>query len=176
MGTVNDHVMVDLETADNVPTSAIVSIGALVFQGPNVGLCFYTAVDFLSSKNLGLTESKKTMDWWANQDPKAQAVFTDPKRKPVLVALADFYVFMQALSNPLLWGNGSDFDNAILHTAYRLAGMQPYWDFWNNRCYRTAMAGIQLPRESRVGVYHNALNDAQTQAERLLKYRPELVR
>lgn len=171
----NEHVMVDLETADNVPTSAIVSIGALVFQGPNRGAAFYTAVDLESSLRLGLTESRDTMSWWAKQCPDARAVFTDPDRLPVLTALSNFYDFISGLTCPRVWGNGADFDNAILQTAYRLAGRQPPWDHWNSRCYRTAMACLRLPT-SRVGTYHNALDDAKTQADHLLLHRPEMVR
>ena len=170
----SDHVMVDLETADNVATSAIVSIGALVFRGPSDGVCFYCAVDLTSSKALGLTESQDTMAWWARQAPEAQAVFTDPDRKPILVALAEFYGFVQDLQDPKIWGNGADFDNAILQTAYRLAGLHAPWTFWNNRCYRTAMAGVRTPKD-RTGTYHNALDDAKTQADRLLQYRPGFI-
>lgn len=170
-----DHVMVDLETADKTPTSAIVAIGAVVFQGPSAGVGFYQAVDLHSSKALGLTESAETMAWWAGQSEQARSVFTDPNRKPIIPALVDFATFMLALSDPKLWGNGSDFDNAILQVAYRLGRFPGVpWDFWNNRCYRTAMAGVRA--HGRTGVHHNALDDASTQASRLLKYRPEMVR
>lgn len=170
----SDHVMVDLETADNVPTAAVVSIGAVVFKGPSAGAQYYTAVDLPSSLALGLSTSDGTMGWWARQPPEAQAVFTDSARIPILLALQEFGAFIRGLSDPKVWGNGASFDNAILSNAYRRAGLELPWEFWNDRCYRTVMAGVR-DRPSRVGVYHNALDDARTQAAHLLKHRPELI-
>ncbi len=40
-----NHVMIDLETLDNVAAAAIVSVGACVFSGPDINATYYTAVD-----------------------------------------------------------------------------------------------------------------------------------
>lgn len=169
-----DHVMVDLETADNVPTAAILSIGAVVFKGPNEGLTFYQAVDLRSCSNRGLTTSSQTMSWWAKQSPEAQKVFTDPERLPLVRALFSFSDFMLQLSDPRVWGNGASFDNAILANAYRAAELNLPWKFWNDRCYRTVAAGIRQ-RRVQTGTHHNALDDAISQAQHLMQYAPGAV-
>lgn len=169
-----DHVMLDLETGDNVASAAIAAIGAVAFAGPSAGAYFYTAVDLDSSAALGLTTSVDTMAWWSRQSPEAQAVFCDPQRRHVADALREFAAFMQGLSTPRVWGNGASFDNAIMSYAYRQAGLALPWKFWNDRCYRTAMAGV-IEKPVRTGTYHNALDDARTQATHLLAHRPEAL-
>lgn len=168
------HVMLDLETMDTVPTAAIVSIGAVVFSREYVEThnTFYTAVDAHSSIGAGLTESNSTMEWWARQSAEAMAVFTDVNRLPLQHALAQFSAWFPPGAK--LWGNGASFDNAILATAYRAVGVTPPWDFWNDRCYRTATAG--LPRRVQAGTHHNALDDATSQAFHLLQEAPEAIR
>ena len=64
-----------------------------------------------------------------------------------------------------LWGNGSDFDNVLMITACEAAGVKPAWKFYNHRCHRTLKnlcRSVTMPE--RVGTYHNALDDAKTQA------------
>lgn len=75
-----NNVMVDIETLDNKPTSAIVSIGAVMF-GPN-GYdeynTFYMVVDAQSCIDAGLTLSADTISWWMKQSDQARAVFQQP--------------------------------------------------------------------------------------------------
>ena len=67
--------------------------------------------------------------------------------KELHIALQSLAVFLG--ENAILWGNGSDFDNAILANAYRAIGQQQPWKFWNNRC-----SGPPCGRKA----YHSALN------------------
>lgn len=166
------HVMVDLETADNVPTSAIVSIGAVIFAGKLPRDTFYVAVDLQSSLTAGLTISADTMEWWGKQSPEARAVFDDPARVTLREALARFASFMP--KDAKVWGNGASFDNAILATAYRLCGLPLPWEFWDDRCYRTVAA--HLPRRVQQGTHHNALDDAISQADHLTAHGAQFIR
>lgn len=159
MNTQHDHVMIDLETVDNVPTAAIVSIGA---------------VDYNTGLALGLTSSQGALDWWAKQSAKARSVFQDPDMVTIHGALNAFGRFMYRMNDPRVWGNGASFDNAILQVAYRLAGTPLPWQFWNDRGYRTAAARIPQKRWNS-GTLHNALDDAKSQAAHLLKYAPEAI-
>ena len=163
-----DHVMVDLETVDNVATSSILSIGAFVFAGPHEGLAFYQPVFFGSGLALGLTYSDDTMRAWAKQSEAARTVFMDARIVPIAEALAEFSKFLKPCKDVRVWGNGADFDNAILQVAYRKVGLQPPWAFWNNRCYRTMTA--KCPRRQNTGTHHNAYDDAVSQAEHMLTH------
>ncbi len=62
-----------------------------------------------------------------------------------------------------MWGNGADFDNAILAHCYSRLGRPAPWKFWNSRCYRT-LKSFSPVRGKRIGVHHHALDDAKTQA------------
>lgn len=156
------HVMVDLETLDTRPTAAIISIGAVIFDGFAAGREFYVAVDMQSSLEAGLTSNPRTLAWWGDQSAEARAVFTDPNRMPL--AFASFLP-----PDCCVWGNGASFDNAILQNAYAAAGMDLPWKFWNDRCYRT-VAACAPTRRVQSGTHHNALDDAKSQAEHLLSF------
>ena len=170
------HIMLDLETADNLPTSAIIAIGAVEFtERQTIGRKFYRAVDLGSSVAAGLTVGQDTMLWWSKQSPEARRVFDDPARVRLPDALTDFSFWMKQLhGDTKVWGNGAAFDNAILSNAYARCGLPLPWDFWNDRCYRTVKARITA-KPTRVGVYHNAVDDAETQARHLMQYAPEAI-
>src|SRR5574337_1474769 len=111
--------MVDLETVDNKPTSAIASIGAVMFDEDGLYDEFYIVVDHLSSIQLGLTQSADTMNWWSKQSEEARKIFhPDTSKYDVKIALIEFGSWFKNNGGLYLWGNGSDFDNAILSTAY----------------------------------------------------------
>lgn len=162
------HCMIDLETVDNKPTSAIASIGAVMFDKDGMYDEFYMVVDYKTSILLGLTQSDSTMDWWAKQSEEAQKIFhPDTLKYDIKIALIEFASWFKNHGGLYLWGNGADFDNAIMSTAYGLAGMDQPWKYSNNRCFRTAKHKGRM--EIRHGVYHNALDDAKTQAEYMIK-------
>ena len=75
-----------------------------------------------------------------------------------------------------LWGNGASFDNAILSTAYELCELETVqpWRFYNDRCYRTVKSLYPEVAMVRTGTYHNALDDAESQALHLLAMKVEL--
>lgn len=111
----------------------------------------------------------ETLDWWSKQSGQAQQVLHDSmtldKSKSLTVALAEFNDFMRQFGpdKVKLWGNGADFDNATLVNCFANANVEPCWKFWNHRCYRTLKSFVKT-KPVRLGTYHNALDDAITQA------------
>lgn len=167
-----NHVMVDLETVDNVPTSAIVSIGAIIFDHTGVSQnIFYEVVDLQSCLDAGLTLSPETLAWWMKQNDAARDVFQKEGEHLALV-LDRFAKYLP--QDCKLWGNGASFDNAILANAYRAFNIPAPWKFWNDRCYRTVVAG--LARRQQTGTYHNALDDAISQTYHLLQVNPGAIK
>lgn len=171
------HVMMDLETLDTKPGAVLLSIGAVVFDYKNdlLGAEFHQIINVASSVAAGCTISQSTTDWWAKQSAEARKTLDDAqagKGKDLRDVLLNFGHYLDVLGPPsktLLWGNGSDFDNVLLIAAYEKAGLTPPWKFYNNRCYRTLKSlkpGIKLTRE---GTYHNALDDAKTQARHAIQ-------
>lgn len=167
-----NNVMVDIETLDNKPTSAIVSIGAVHF-GPNgYDECntFYSVVDVQSCIDAGLTVSADTIAWWMKQGDQARAVFQQ-RGKHLANVLTEFSIWFPEGSK--LWGNGASSDNAILSNAYSALKLKQPWDFWNDRCYRT-IAAMHERRRFQQGIHHNALDDAKSQVEHLIQIAPEV--
>ncbi len=165
-------VMVDLETLGSVPGCAILSIGAVSFGkgGPCRDETFEAVVSRSSCAAVGLHEDADTLDWWGKQSPEARAIIDaagDPMQSAdIKTALVEFSFWLAKFGSDVrLWGNGSDFDNAILSAAYRAIGMKPYWKFWNNRCYRTLKSLRPDIKMERSGTHHCALDDAISQAE-----------
>jgi hypothetical protein len=171
-------VMVDLETLGDTPGSAILSIGAVAFD-PETGEIddgFYTVINVNSCVVAGLTFTQGTLDWWKKQSPEARGVLkaayadTAPSLHTALIALNAYLARFGGLRNCKVWGNGASFDNSMLTLAYKGAGAPLGWQFWNDRGYRTLKnEWPQVPLGVRVGVFHNALDDAKTQAAHALE-------
>jgi hypothetical protein len=164
------HVMVDLETLGNVPGSIILSIGARDFD-PARGVMgthsFYAVISTASCRAAGLTSDASTAEWWGRQAPEVSAVLRAALHSPLglKVALLNFNTFLASCGPDVcLWGNGADFDNALLNVAYRAVGLAPSWDFRNNRCFRTLRSLWPDVRGERIGTAHKADDDAATQA------------
>lgn len=166
--------MIDLETRGQTPGCAIISIGAVTF-GPTAlitGKEFYTIIHPESCREAGLMDDPSTMAWWSAQSEEAKKVLDQAavEGKSLGDALDEFSLWLGQFSLPQLkvWGNGSDFDNAIMACCYRAVGKKVPWNFWNNRCYRTIKSMHPAIKLVRKGTHHNALDDARDQANHLL--------
>lgn len=170
-------VMVDLETKGKKPGCMILSIGAVFFD-PESGMLgdqYYQVVGPTGQKKRGLHEDAETMAWWAKQPEGARQVLTEHEASEVTLedGLRGFTKLLESADGGLksvkVWGNGSDFDNAILAVAYMAHQQDIPWNFWNNRCFRTLKSlAPQIKMEKNL-LAHNALNDAVMQAEHAAK-------
>ena len=170
------HIMLDLETLDTASSAVVISIGAVAFDPETnaLGDKFYVEMteDIAAQQAHGRTISGDTVRWWMQQNEAARRVFSESidgvDRANTREALSHFSSFVAANGgrDVELWGNGADFDNVILGSLYEAFDLKRPWSYSRNRCYRT-MKNIGVgPRRPRVreGIYHNALNDAVTQA------------
>lgn len=177
------HVMIDLETLGTRAGCSIISIGAVEFdpQAGTLGDEYYAVISRYSCNKRGLFEDADTIDWWSRQSPEAREALdlaSDWRTSMTLPdALVKFNEYLFRLAPPRdlrLYGNGADFDNPILGGAYAAAGM----DFpvtYGGRCHRTLKnlhelfgEDFRAPSYERSGTYHNALDDAKTQAQHLI--------
>lgn len=171
------EIMVDLETLGRRAGCVVLSIGAVVFDENGLHQEFYTALPIGMQKKARLHVDRETEDWWSKQSAQARKVFDECATLPD----AELYTCMDAWCDWLkslgdkrslaLWGNGSDFDNAILIALHEAANRPAPWEFWNNRCYRTLknLPGAKEVKVERAGTYHNALDDAKTQAKHAIR-------
>lgn len=161
-----NNIMLDLETMGNTPNAAIIAIGAVRFDGV-VNDTFYCTIDLSDSVKNGLTMDPDTVMWWMQQSNDARGAFKNPEYD--LAAALDAFETWVGDTPAVVWGNGSDFDNAILANAYARVGRAAPWKFGNNRCYRTMKNLFPNIHMERTGTYHNALDDARSQANHLIR-------
>lgn len=163
-----ENVMVDLETMGNSSNAAIISIGACKFDpyGTTIGSKFHLVVNLESSLAAGMAMDASTVMWWMQQSDQARAVFNADRRYDLAPALSEFSKWFGKDSMPV-WGNGATFDNVILRNAYKAARMEPPWKFWDDSCYRTMKHRAPTVTMNKLGVAHNALDDAVNQAVHL---------
>lgn len=167
------HYMLDLETLGRRAGCKILSIGVVEmnFERPIKANEFYIEVDRYSQP--GMHEDPDTLEFWESQAPSVRDRLFSGSGKPdlqhALESLRDFLRRDAEFDDSghakvCVWGNGSDFDNAILMAGYDAVGLEVPWPFWNNRCYRTLKNLVRLEPHEFVGEKHNALDDARNQA------------
>lgn len=164
-------VMLDLETMSVRPDAAVVAIGAVAFDRAAARILseFYVRVDLASAQRCGGHLDADTVIWWLQQSEAARAELWHADRRDLMVALLEFQRWIKSVAEAetvKVWGDGSDFDNVILASAYRSAYLEQPWRWWNNRCFRTLRKqhpGIEAPALDDL-VEHHALSDAKHQA------------
>lgn len=169
-------VMLDIETPDNKPGSAILSIGAVFFDldTGETGEEFFARVDLQSCLDIGLTVNADTLKWWMGQSKEAQEMAfgkKDEKGDDISYALTKLYSFLGGQKHDnRIWGNGATFDNVIVETAWRkVYPADELWKFWNSRDVRTIVdlgerRGLNFKKTLPfVGVPHDPIDDAKHQ-------------
>ena len=177
------EIMLDLETMGKGPRAAIIAIGAVAFDlnAPDgedpIKSRFYSEVSLESSVAAGGELSPSTIMWWLQQSEDARKKFAlqgkDETAMNVPTITGASLLFTEWCTEHLtsdgsIWGNGSDFDNAILTSAYEGQRRETPWKFWQNSCYRSVKKLRKDIKLQRVGVYHNAVDDAESQALHLI--------
>jgi len=161
--------MLDLETMSTKPNAAIIAIGAVAFNETGIVDKFYIQVRLSSCKENGLDIDPSTIIWWMKQGEEARSKFFDNETASDLVSALDSFSAFYSQHGGAIWGNGAAFDNVILRSAYESIGVEAPWPFWVDSCYRTIKNMNPIIELRRVGVHHNALDDAETQALHLLE-------
>jgi len=158
------HCMIDLETMGVKPDSAIVSIGAVIFDPRlnKIGDKFYIELDW---KNQDRVIDPSTKEWWKGQSTKAKKALHG--KVSLEDALDELGFFLPP--DCKVWGNGATFDISMLEDAYNQLDMEIPWKFWNIRDCRTINDLYESMRggfnKASGGVLHNALDDAYYQAQ-----------
>lgn len=163
--------MLDLETLSTANNAAIVAIGGVRFN-PSEGTldkenAFYCTVNSKSAQQAGGVIDAETVMWWMQQSDEARQAISGDDNIRIEVALKSFSEWVREKPLEGLWGNGANFDNVILESAYHRSGWTPPWSYKQNRCYRTLAA--LFPEIERAKNSHHALQDAKNQAEHLCK-------
>ena len=163
-------VMTDLETMSTRATAAIVSIGACKWNMEGIHDTFYTAVSLEDCLRLGLDKDADTIAWWKRQSREAQLAWAKGgvPLADALRAYSDWLGEDGEATDHYCWG--LNFDIPILENAFRVCNIPRPWKYWNLKCARTLHAFLDTVKiEKRDGIYHNAKDDAVTQATELIR-------
>lgn len=165
--------MFDIETLGTKRNSAVLSVGAVLFNQHEIVSQFYVNIDLGSNLKNARAIDSDTFYWWMQQASEAQqALLKD--RKSVDGACRSLLEWISAnaeMKTLKVWGNGATFDNVIMRDMLQAQGYgdDMLWRFWNERCYRTIIADSGFPKIAPT-VAHNAMDDAIAQTETLLAY------
>ena len=159
------HCMVDLETLSTDTSAVIVTIAAVKFNFDSDEIETFTVnLDPKSSLKYGMTISQDTLDWWKKQD-KAAVDAWKLNPVPVDAALDSFNGFIGDASKTNMWAQGIDLDFPVLRYSLKKTGKPIKWNYWNQCDSRTifTVANFNTKKATRVGQYHNAIDDCRTQ-------------
>lgn len=176
MSRPNAHVAIDLETLSTSPAAVILSIGAVaVCEESGQQRQFYAGCSVASQQDRKTDAS--TIDWWSKQTADAREAFDFahsedcPTLADGLKRLTEWIGQLGETHEVHVWGNGANFDIAILEHAYKELSPFVPWNFRKVRDMRTLYDitlrfGLDIKANTtRMGTHHNALDDAQFQAD-----------
>lgn len=172
------QVMLDTETLSTEPNAIIVSIGGVKFTIDD-GIIdrFYITIDPSSSERYGLIKDQSTLEWWKKQSK--EAILAWAGSDITLPSAITSFKIWYGLKSLTTWAHGIDFDFPIIRSSINAVGMQCPWNYWNQMDSRTIFAlvgdGIKTNQLERVGEFHNAQGDAETQAIALIEILKEIV-
>lgn len=165
------HLMIDFETLGNRPDTAVVSLGAVLFDRDKIigeKLWLFNLDGQLSGRR---SVTADTITWWLGQGEKAKSVFEKAGMEGILLRdfVTQFLEFVPAKLDVRVWGNGATFDVSIIESILHQQGVKAPWKFWSHRCYRTMKSCFGIDKKF-VGTKHDALDDAKHQANCLIEY------
>jgi exodeoxyribonuclease VIII len=173
------HYMVDIECLSCGYQAMVTSIGAVEFdlETHTLGRTFKRNIAMQSSEQAGFNMQADTVAWWFGQSEEARkAMIGDATH--VMQTFDQFSHFLRfdgyeetaERLTPVVWGNGSNFDNRILREGFELLKMPCPWSFRHDRDMRTYVAEMARHKitigrnEIPNPLKHDALEDAKYQA------------
>lgn len=171
------HAMLDFETLDITPSAVVMSVGLVTFDpfgndtvetlrsNPNNNL--YLNLKFQDQIRAGRTISESTLRWWFGEDlgDARKALSKDPVSTPEALQYIDNFFLKHDVK--YTWGNGSDFDNAILDDLFRSFDRITRISYKNKRCARTIFGMSKKSYKPTGFVEHDAIEDCYFQILRL---------
>lgn len=163
------HVSVDIETLGTTPGSAILSLGAVVFDPETGELSNAYYKSFNATCLFGFTTDEQTKEWWAKQSDDAKRMLSH-ENTTLESGLSDFYDWWKDVEASLagdyarFWAKPPSFDEVLLKAAFETIGIKVPWHYRAPRCVRTILDLAQIDERPMAGIPHYALDDAIHQA------------
>lgn len=171
-----EHVVIDIETLSTKKDALILSIGAVAMED-NGFFCgkFYMPINMQSCIDRNFSVDADTLKWWMGQDKKARNILVKEQENAndidsALMAFTNWCSGIKEKSTKLhWWGNGSEFDIALLESAFTRCGFSSFpWKHWEVMSmrvisYMNEYLMLDVTREE-PDIKHNALSDAEAEA------------
>ena len=160
------HWSLDFETLGLEPSCKVLSLGIAKFDIRTGEILSTKLFRFKAAGQEHRTKTPSTEAWWAKQSEEAKKeAFGGTQSLQEIIEFGK--MTWEHEQKAMVWGNGANFDVAILDNIF---GYQAPWDFWNVRDMRTivwAAEAIGFNKDSvkREGVHHSAIDDAVHQAK-----------
>lgn len=171
------HVVLDLETMGLKQDAAIIEIGMVIFNHTgldgtvNLLHQYSQAISLENSMYHGGTITADTLLWWMHSDrTEVRDNWLVAPKAPLTTTLNTVACIILDHSKinpkPLIWGNGVNFDNAILKSAYERLEVAVPWGYRQDADFRTLKLLYKdaVPEPAFVGTPHIALDDARHEA------------
>lgn len=159
------HWSADFETLGLQPDTKVLSLGLAKFNIKTGEILDTKLWRFSNKGQEKRTKTPSTVEWWDKQSAHAKAEAFGG-RQSLHEMMTDV---TEAFDDPkvMLWGNGANFDVAIMDNIF---GYKAPWEFWNVRDMRTMtwmaeLVGFDKENIKREGVHHSAIDDAVHQAK-----------
>lgn len=163
------HVMADIETLGLADDCLILSIGGVKFDETSIIDKFHVGIDPVDAQRYGLKiDASTAWNYWCDpkRDEARKRLFELPK-VDLFAALDGFALWVEqtpTAQRGSLWGKGATFDNVRIKNAYKAAGLTYPFTYRQDECYRTLANRCPDVEYRQVGVAHDALDDATSQA------------
>lgn len=179
------HLMWDLETLSTENNANVISIGGVFFfmEGTEGNLVYKEKQKF--KYNIKIEQEKEnnfhikrdTVEWWLGKPTNAiqQAFLNHVSPRDVLVELKYMIDMYKENYNIMTWGNADSFDTEILLHLYKVYDVTFPIKYYERSCYRSicnykkAFLGKAFPQRNQLGVFHNSVDDAVSQAKHLVE-------
>ena len=166
-----EHMMVDVETLSTKQNAVIVQIGAVSFTlEDGITDRFLVNIDSADALKHNCVVDKETLVWWSKQPEAIRKSWQIDKR-----TLHEGMTQLNSWLKPeaLLWANGVPFDIGLIRWSLEQCGIERNWSYWNEMDFRTinTFFDYKMPKMNS----HNALADAEAQANHLLKLFKEIA-
>lgn len=159
------HWSADFETLGLRPDTKVLSLGLAKFNIRTGEILETKLWRFNSVGQEKRTKTPSVIEWWDKQSEEARKeAFGGNTRIQTMVSDIE-----ELFDDPkvMLWGNGANFDVAILDNIF---SYEAPWEFWNVRDMRTivwaaGLLGFNKDSIEREGTHHSAIDDAVHQAK-----------
>ena len=161
------HAMIDIETLDTMPSSTVLSVGAVKFNPhtkhePHAKTLWRPSVD--AQLAAGRTTSESTLEWWSKQEAHIrETTFTEDGRIELEQFFKELNKYLVGVDK--IWCQGPQFDMVIIEDLFNQMNHHKGWAYWQVCDSRTVFNMMPVdPRKAIQQNLHSADDDAYWQA------------